>query len=162
MTWCKSPSTLVLTQPSPSSSFCFYKSLDLYCKCPFFLARNTYPSYNNVFKNYVYFLFEESQFDVAFLATSPGALCQKDFSKGKKNISQLFFPPALTTSCGHAISFFLQKHNTDIVYRWHIYRDTMLFPSNGGQAICMAVSQPLGYMNTSVLCRIWEFNIKRI
>lgn len=43
----------------------------------------------------MYFLFEESQFDVAFFATSPGALCQKDFSKGKKKFSQLFFPQHL-------------------------------------------------------------------
>lgn len=85
----------------------------------------------------MYFLFEESQFDVAFFATSPGALCQNDFSKGKKKIFPTLFSPALTTSCGHAISVFLQKHSTDIVYRWHIYQDTMLFPSNGGQAICI-------------------------
>lgn len=106
----------------------------------------------------MYFLFEESQFDVAFLATSPGALSQKDFSKGKKKYFPTLFSPALTTSCGHAISVFLQKHSTDIVYRWHIYQDTMLFPSNGGQAICMAVSQPLGYINTSVLCRICPYH----
>lgn len=62
---------------------------------------------------------------------------KKIFPKAKKKFSQLFFSPALTTSCGHAISVFLQKHSTDIVYRWHMYQDTMLFPSNGGQAICI-------------------------